>query len=135
MTGGVGIFRKRDEDQRFATEDPLPVGIALLQQRAEHAPVLDDVLARLDVLHPPRAPETFHAAQPPKRVCSMLRSAISPASAVTIWSNGTPGVSMPSRSRTVYVPASMSRSPTTTVYGTFISCADRIFLPTDSFAS
>ncbi len=42
---------------------------------------------------------------------------------------------MPLRSRTLNVPASMSRSPTTTMYGAFISCAARIFLPTDSFAS
>ena len=46
-----------------------------------------------------------------------------------------PGVSFPSRSRTVNVPASRSRSPTTSVYGAFISCAARIFLPTDSFES
>ncbi len=50
-------------------------------------------------------------------------------------SNGTPACSSPDRSRTVNVPASRSRSPTTTTYGAFISCAARIFFPTVSFVS
>src|SRR6185369_3112790 len=94
-------------------EDPLLVGGAVEQRAEDTGPIRRLILVGLDVFHPPGAPQAVHRDQPTDSDCSSARLRASSSSACTMWSNARPGISSPPRFRTVNVPASRSRSPTT----------------------